>query len=548
MSGSTACARVIISELINCGVTDVVLCPGSRNAPLSYEVFEADRIGLLRLHVRIDERNAAFTALGMAKASHRPVPVITTSGTATGNLHPAVMEAAHSNVPVVAITADRPGVMINTGANQATQQRGLYAAHVRAEVLLASDDNDPRAWRFQLGRVLSHCDGRRGAGPGPVQINVGFSAPLTPEPIDGVASGTREIAPGGAPADPVWLTGSEQTVIIAGDTTPAQGAQIAALAERANIPLLAEPSSNARGSAAAISGYRILLQSSLARDIERVIVIGHPTLSRPVAALMQRTDIELIIVAPGGDWTDPAMNADRVLPAVDLEAGTTGSSDWLHRWQQAEVALRPRLAELIEPAGQPVWLTGPALADQVWTQLTTADVLFAGSSSPIRDLDLAGYNPSPPTCYANRGLAGIDGSISTAAGIALATGHGVHALLGDLTFLHDCGGLVVGGQEPQPQLRVVIANDDGGSIFATLEHGDPAHLSAYERIFGAPPAADLSGFAAATGASYRKISTAAELHDTLQEPIAGLEIIDVAVDRGHRRTLDEQLTALAATL
>ncbi len=546
MTGSTACARVIVARLIDFGVHDVLLCPGSRNAPLSYEVFGADRTGRIRLHVRIDERSAAFTALGIAKATGRPVPVITTSGTAAGNLHPAIMEAAHSRAPLVAITADRPAGMVHTGANQTTQQPGLYAAHVRAQAQLASDDSDPRSWGFQLDRVLSRCAGRRGTSPGPVHLNVAFSEPLTPERIEPVDAGGRQIDAVAARPDPVQLLTTKQTVIVAGDAAPSRGAKCAALAERAGIPLLAEPSSNARGSATAISGYRILLQSELARDIERVIVVGHPTLSRPVTGLLQQDNVEVIVVDPHDDWIDPAMSADRVVADVDFPAGQQASTDWLRRWRQADTALRRPLTELTSRSQPP--LTGPQVADIVWSQLTTEDVLYAGSSNPIRDLDLAGPNPSPPVCYANRGLAGIDGSIATAAGTALATGRGVHALLGDLTFLHDINSLLTGPSEPQPRLRILIADDGGGSIFATLDHGDPAYSSAYERIFATPADVQIAGLAEATGASYVKVGEPEQLRHVLRQPIRGIQVVDILVDRRERRSLDAQLKALAGTV
>ena len=392
MSGSTSCARVVVEELISYGVRDVVLSPGSRNAPLAYELFEADKIGLLRMHVRIDERSAAFTALGLAKASDAPVPVITTSGTATGNLHPAMMEAWHSRIALIAITADRPGTVIDTGANQTTRQQGLYSAHVRAEVQLSSDDLNPRSWRFQLHRALVAASGRRSMISGPVHINIGFSEPLVPEPIEAIEEEYCEIGPVGGTAPLTGLPGEPQTVIIAGDLPPARGLALAELADRTGIPLLAEPSSNARGAAAGISAYRLLLQSSLADDIERVLVVGHPTLSRPVSALMRRDDIELIIVDPAPEWTDPAMNADRVIAAFDV-VDASPDNDWLRRWQQADRTVRPLIEDVI---AEPELITGPALADLLWRRLGADDLLFVGSSSPIRDLDLAGAHPAPP--------------------------------------------------------------------------------------------------------------------------------------------------------
>ncbi len=544
MTGSTACARVVVEELISFGVRDVVLAPGSRNAPLAYEIFEADKIGLLRLHVRIDERSAAFTALGLAKASELPVPVVTTSGTAAGNLHPAMMEAWHSRVPLLAITADRPGTLLDTGANQTTRQRGLFADHVRASVQLSSNDQDPRAWRFQLQRVLVAASGRRTMVGGPAHLNIAFTEPLVPEPIEVVEEEYREIGPVAGPAAVTELAAEPQTVIVAGDLPPDRGRELAAAADRVGIPLLAEPSSNARGAQASISAYRLLLQSSLSDDIERAIVVGHPTLSRPVNTLMRRDDIDLVVVDPSPEWADPTMSADRVVAAFAI-AGDRADPDWLARWQLADRTVRPLIDEAVAGPGP---VTGPALADRLWRGLGAEDLLFVGSSSPVRDLDLAAGHLAPPTTYANRGLAGIDGAVSTAAGIGLATDRPVHALLGDLTFLHDSNGLILGAAEPRPRLRIVVADDDGGSIFATLEQGHPAQMRAFERVFGTAHGTDLGALAAASGVGYRRLSDLAELDDVLAGPPAGLEVVDVAVDRRHRRTLDQRLNSIAARL
>ncbi len=176
------------------------------------------------------------------------------------------------------------------------------------------------------------------------------------------------------------------------------------------------------------------------------------------------------------------------------------------------------------------------------------DALFAGSSNPIRDLDLAPINSFAPLVYANRGLSGIDGNVSTAAGIALALERPTHALLGDLTALHDATGLVIGRAEPRPDLRFVIANDDGGSIFATLEQGEPAHMGAFERLFGTPQGLRFEALAAAAGIGYRRVETAADLAQMLAEPPVGVELVEAVIDRAHRRTLDREIIALAATL
>jgi 2-succinyl-5-enolpyruvyl-6-hydroxy-3-cyclohexene-1-carboxylate synthase len=273
------------------------------------------------------------------------------------------------------------------------------------------------------------------------------------------------------------------------------------------------------------------------------VVFGQPTLSRPITQLLSRDDIELVVVSGYADWIDPGRAASLVTDAVRLpEPGDRG---WFETWREADKMLRERLDALL--AAQP-YFTGPALAATLWASLDAHGVLFAGSSSPIRDLDLAPISSASPLVYANRGLSGIDGSVSTAAGIALALERPTHALVGDLTALHDATGLVIGREEPRPDLRLVVANDDGGSIFATLEQGEPAHMGAFERLFGTPVGVQFEDLSAAARIGYRRVQTADELSEVLADPPAGLQLVDAAIDRAHRRTLDREITALAATL
>jgi 2-succinyl-5-enolpyruvyl-6-hydroxy-3-cyclohexene-1-carboxylate synthase len=540
---ATLCARVIVAELIRHGVTDLVLAPGSRSAPLAYEAFEADRIGLLRLHVRLDERTAGFLALGLAKGSGAPVAVLTTSGTAAANLFPAVLEAAHAYQPLVLITASRPRALINTGANQTTDQDQLFGRHVRGYAGLSDQTADPPTWRFEVARLLAAATGRRNRRPGPVQLNVELSDPLVPTGFDRPPAVADLVLTAVRASEPTELPTGPQTVIVAGDAPPAVGREVARLAARAGVPLLAEPSSNARSGAAALGTARLLAGSNLAEDVERVVVYGHPTLSRPVSRLLARDDLELVVVSAYPDWVDPGRVATVVTDAVRFAEPEAG--EWLARWRQADAELRQGLDALL--AGLP-YFSGPVLAAALWTALAEQDVVFVGSSSPVRDLDLAPVTSASPAVYANRGLGGIDGNVSTAAGIALATERPVHALLGDLTTLHDLTGLLRPPGEPQPDLRIVVANDTGGSIFATLEPGRPAHSPAYERLFGTPHAADFAALAAAVGCGYVRVRNAAELGAALGSPPQGLELVEAVIDRSQRRTLDTAITGLAATL
>lgn len=538
MGDASRCAQLVVTELLGAGVQEVVLSPGSRSAPLAYELFEADKIGLLRLHVRIDERTAGFLALGLAKASEHPVAVVTTSGTATANVHPAVLEAFHSRVPLIVLTADRPRAVRYAGGNQTTDQTGLFTRHVRAETQIDDNPATPRSWRFELGRVLTAATGARSGTPGPVHINVSFSEPLVPGPESPPIQPEMTVLPRHWRAEPVELTPGPQTLVVAGAMSPTAGAAARAFAEQADLPLLAESVSNARGGPNALTTGRILLRTELGEEIERVVMFGHPTLSRPVLRLLARDDLDLIVVSRTAEWIDPGTSARVVADAAVLDPA---GDDWRSRWVEADESMTTRLAGLLD--GLP-YLSGPTVAARLWSALGGADTLVVGSSSPVRDLDLATVTADPPAVYANRGLAGIDGTVSTAVGVGLIVERPTHALMGDETFLHDLTGLITGRLEQRPDLRIVVANDNGGSIFATLEHGHPTHSSSYERIFGTPHDVDIERLATATGARYARVETADQLDEVLAEPPLGIEVVEAVIDRRLRRVLDNQIGAL----
>jgi 2-succinyl-5-enolpyruvyl-6-hydroxy-3-cyclohexene-1-carboxylate synthase len=542
MGDASRCAQLVVTELLGAGVQEVVLSPGSRSAPLAYELFEADKIGLLRLHVRIDERTAGFLALGLAKAAERPVAVVTTSGTAAANLHPAILEAFHSRIPLVALTADRPRAVRNAGGNQTTDQAGLFARHVRAETQIDDTPATPRSWRFELTRVLTAATGARSGTPGPVHLNLSFSEPLVPGVETAPIQPELRVEPRRSEPDPVELTVGPQTLVVAGAMTPAEGSAVRSFAEQADLPLLAESVSNARGGANALATGHLLLRTGLGAEIERVVMFGHPTLSRPVMRLLAREDVELVVVTSAADWVDPGTNARVVADAVALTAARDG---WRERWTEADQAMTARLAEVLDGLA---YLSGPVVAARLCSALGPADTLVVGSSSPVRDLDLAPVSDEPPAVYANRGLAGIDGTISTAIGVGLVVERPTHALVGDETFLHDSTGLVVGRLEQRPDLRIVVANDNGGAIFATLEHGHPTQSGAYERIFGTPHDVDLERLATSTGAAYRRVETGEDLADVLAEPPLGIEVVEAVIDRRLRRTLDSEIGALTITV
>jgi len=521
MNPSTALATVIVDELIRGGVREAVLCPGSRNAPLSFALHEADTEGRLRLHVRIDERTAGFLALGLAKASGRHVPVVTTSGTAAVNLHPPVVEADYSAVPLVLLTADRPAELRGTGANQTIDQVDLYGRSVRFFADVSVDD-EPRVagWRTLVALALS-------AGlDGPVHLNVAFREPLVPdgdpgwpEPLDVEIERHRRRPPAPEIAP---LDASARTVVVAGDQA---GRVPRDLAQTGGWPLLAEPSSGSRAGPNALGTYRLLLDH-VGADIERAVVAGRPTLSRAVTRLLARDDVEIIRV-PG----------DSGPPKVTGQADTS----WLGRWRAADDRARAAIRDVLE--GEP--LTGPAIAQLLARAVPGEGLLVAGSSSPVRDLDLADPWDDPPLVLANRGASGIDGTVSTAVGAALAHGGPAFALMGDLTFLHDSTALVIGPDEPRPDLTLVVVNDDGGGLFSVLEQGAPEHAAAFERLFGTPHGVDLKSLCAATHSSYQLVDSSDDLARALA-PVPGIRVLEVRTDRTSTRDLHHRLAAAVA--
>ena len=581
MNPSTALARVLVDSFLDLGVTELVLSPGSRSASIALAALEASQRApgpgrrSLRLHVRIDERSAGFLALGLAKASGRPVAVVTTSGSAVANLHPAVLEAHHAGVPLVVLTADRPPELRGVGANQTADQVKLFGDVVRLfhEVGVARREPGQVAyWRNLAGRAVVAARGDRNRDPGPVHLNLAFADPLLPtgdddwpEPLDRPPGPTRSDAVR-PPAAPYELEAGPRTVVLAGDGA---GRSARWLAEVGGWPLLAEPSSGARSGPNAIGPYRLLLDRvGLGAAIERVVMYGSPSLSRPVTRLLGRAGVELVVVSDRATWPDPARRAALVVWAAALlgtEAGTPRAEPdtWLATWLDA-AATASRAVDAVLGVGLDCedGLTGPLVARMVAASVGPGRLLFAGSSSPIRDLDLVMdpyHHESGPagdgqaTVLANRGLSGIDGTVATAIGAALA--HPPHrdgpalALLGDLTFLHDSNGLVIGPDEPRPDLTFVVVNDDGGGLFHLLEPGAPEHAGAFERVFGTPHGVDLRSLCAATGTPYVRAATASALAGALERLGDGIRVIEAPVARADRRQLHERIrTAVEAAL
>ena len=539
MNPSTAQARVVVDELIRGGVSDVVLCPGSRNAPLAFAMADADRAGRLRLHVRIDERTAGFLAVGLASGSGRPVPIAMTSGTAVANLGPAVVEANYARVPLIVLSANRPYEMLGTGANQTMEQLGYFGTQVRAAISTGLAETGAERlemlnaqWRSATCRVLAAATGARTANSGPVQFDIPLREPLVPDadsdpnefPLGRPDGQPWTLTPPVTFDEPIDIDITEDTVVIAG-----HGAGVHP--NLAHLPTVAEPT--------APHAVTPLHPLALSRVRPRqVIMLGRPTLHRPVTALLADPAIPVYALTTGPRWPDVSGNSQ----ATGTRARTTGTADpqWLRRCEQAN---RSALAAVHAQLAAHPLTTGLHVAAAVAAAVRSGDQLVLGASNPVRDVALVGLNTEGIAVRSNRGVAGIDGTVSTAIGAALAHTSRTIALLGDLTFVHDASGLLIGPTEPTPAgLTIVVSNDNGGGIFELLEQGDPRFADVSARIFGTPHDVDVLALCRAYHVDSRQIEVD-DLRGALDEPHEGMRVLEVKADRSTLRRLHADIRA-----
>ncbi|MGH3186547.1 MAG: 2-succinyl-5-enolpyruvyl-6-hydroxy-3-cyclohexene-1-carboxylic-acid synthase [Streptosporangiaceae bacterium] len=570
MNPATAFGLTFADELIRCGLRDVVLAPGSRSTPLAMAFFDAEQRGLIRLHVRIDERSASFAALGMAKVARRPVAVLCTSGTAAANFHPAVIEADESAVPLLVLTADRPPELRATGANQAIDQVKLYGSAVRWFCEVGAPERRQGAvgyWRSLACQGWSLASGSAGGPPGPVHLNLALRDPLTPdlpggprsqdwpEPLDGRPddipwtrfSGSRGPGGyGGAGSPPgemqLDLPWTERGVLVCGDGDYDASALVE-LAGRAGWPVLAEPSSGARYGPNALSAYQYLLSTAdfmAGHRPDLIVSAGRPGLSRAQLAFIGIPVGRHVVIAQGpGRWADPQRVATDVAAGIRLTGAPTGPAGWLDGWRRVDEAAR-RAVDAVLDSGDS--LSEPRLARDLGHGLPEGALLWTGSSLPVRDLDCHLAPRADIRVLASRGASGIDGTTSAAIGAALAHGGPAFALIGDLAFLHDAPGLALGSGEPRPDLCLIVVNNDGGGIFSGLEQA--AFPGSFERLFGTPHGTSLRHLAAAFGLPYHRLEHPDDLMKAL--PGAGLRIVEATTDRAAGTALRARLREEAA--
>ena len=540
---------MVVDELIRGGVRDVVLCPGSRNAPLAFALADADRAGRLRLHVRIDERTAGYLAIGLAAGSGRPVPIAMTSGTAVANLGPAVVEANYARVPLILLSANRPYELLGTGANQTMEQLGYFGTQVRAAIslgLAADTDFGPHdalnasgpfdaqnaAWRSATCRVLAAATGARTANAGPVQFDIPLREPLVPE-----ADSDPNDFPPGRPDGRPWTysppVNFDQPLLIdlTADTVVIAGHGAGVHPNLAHLPTVAEPT--------APHPATPLHPLALAQvRPKQVIMLGRPTLHRQVSALLADPAIPVYALTTGPRWPDVSGNS--MATGTRAETSGTPDADWLRRCAEADARVAAVVREQL--ALHPL-TTGLHVAAAVAAAVRPGDQLVLGASNPVRDAALVGLNTEGVAVRSNRGVAGIDGTVSTAIGAALAHPGRTLALLGDLTFVHDASGLLIGPTEPVPNdLTIVVSNDNGGGIFELLEQGDPRFSDVASRIFGTPHDVDVGALCRAYHVEARQIEVD-DLSGALAEPHDGLRVLEVKADRSSLRQLHAAIRA-----
>ena len=553
-----AFALVLVDELVRHGVTDAVLAPGSRSTPLALAFAEDPRI---RLHVRIDERSASFTAVGLARATGRVVPLLCTSGTAAAEFHAAVLECDAARVPLLVLTADRPGELRGTGANQTIDQIKLYGAAVRwfDEVGVPESRPDSVAyWRATTSHAVAAATGAHGR-PGPVHLNLALREPLVatddgtgfPYPLDGraddrpwaVAEAEQRRIPDGVRSR---LLDARRAVVLAGDLSPApDGAAIAAFAAARGWPLIAEPHSNARRGPAAITGTDAVLRDQTfveAHLPDLVVVCGRLGLSRATLGWLATQSCDVVVVDAYGGWWDPTRSAATLVAADQAAladvAGEPADSAWLHEWRAAGAAATTAIDAVLDETAD---LTEPRVARDLVAALPADALLTVASSMPIRDLDLTMQPRDGLRIVANRGVSGIDGFVSTAVGAAAGHPGPAWALAGDLSLLHDINGLLA---DPMPDLSLVVVNNDGGGIFSLLPQA--ADDEVFERIFGTPHGGDLAQLVSGYGGNHRRLRSVEDLTDALAEPPKGVRVMEIRTDRRDNARLHRALTEQAA--
>ena len=576
-NANTALASAFVEELARGGLRHAVVSPGSRSTPLAVALWRQPGI---EVSVIVDERSAAFFALGAAQATGAPVAMLCTSGTAAANYHPAICEADEAAVPLIALTADRPPELRGVGAGQTIDQIKLYGASVRWFCEVGTHDADDDGlfhYRSIACRALTAARGE--PRPGPVHLNLPWREPLSPVPVEAAVTATDPLALEGRDVRPLTavtpvdmepsaflldevaghISSASAGIIVAGrQLDPELREPIAELAKASGFPILAEPTSQLRcgphDRSHVVSTYDHLLRDETFRDAAKpdlVLRFGEMPTSKPLRTWLAGSGADQIVVDPRCGWNEPTGRAAAILRADPTELASGWAARLANeqrpastRWLEAEAAAREALSSELEGFDE---ITEPGLHLALGQAHADGDLVYVASSMPIRDQE-AFLSSSETDAFflCNRGANGIDGLISSGIGAAHASGRPTTIITGDLGFLHDIGGLA-GLRDVTTPIRIVVINNDGGGIFGFLPQAETLADGEFEALLGTPRGVDVAKAAALFDLPHRRLESLKELSGALA---AGTSLIEVPVDRGsnvahHRRLTDRLLEAIA---
>ena len=532
MNPTSVLAEVIVDQLILDGVKEVVIAPGSRNAPITMAFFRAYQAGRVKFHTRIDERSAAFLALGISKATQSPAVVICTSGSAAANFHPAILEAHHSAIKLIAITADRPARLRRTGANQTTIQVGIFGAAVNVSLDIFAPTKPEvgqiAKWRGEISAALNES--------GPIHLNLQFEEPLIGELewIEPLSAGIPEVTEKLEPLPrPIGSYETHGVILVGHDRAEISMVEIELLAEKLGWPILSE---DPLSSSKVIPHASLLVGNSERRELLKpkiAMVIGRLTLSRSLNSYLELADFRIIVDSRIGE-IDTARSGDEIhlaLPEVDQQKI---DSEWIKLFNESSVEIHSKISNYLKSWSE------PTVVNEFVSQLPKNSTLFVASSRPIRDIESFATPRADLETFANRGLAGIDGNISTVIGIAL-NRRKTFAVIGDLAFLHDINGLLLGPEEVQPDLIILVISNDGGGIFSTLPQNG---VVGFERIFGTPHGRSIAKVAESYGIPAIEVRTLEALGAQIARDTKGIRVIVALMpDRESNAKLLKQISS-----
>ncbi|MGD7044364.1 2-succinyl-5-enolpyruvyl-6-hydroxy-3-cyclohexene-1-carboxylic-acid synthase [Jeotgalibacillus proteolyticus] len=553
----TAYVSTFIQQLVHGGVTKAVISPGSRSTPLAYLLQDHPMIDC---HVNVDERSAAFYALGMAKVSRSPVVLVCTSGTAAANYYPAVVEAHYARIPLIVLTADRPHELREVGAPQAVNQLHLYGQHVKWFADMALPEDRENVLQHVVRTAIKAVAKAKDAPMGPVHLNFPFREPLSPvlgqwetvkrKPVS-IVSSKNTLSDEAADYIASQVNEAKKGIIIAGPAAePSANRALLQLADKTGFPVLADPLSFLRSDLsdrnALIEGYDAFLKDENVKRLlapDCIIRFGAMPVSKPLLQFIASLEeVPHLLVDQGTDWRDPSSSVTDYIDcdeksfseAVSSRLTGQSNSEWLALWKKINETTISEIERHIHDEKDE-----GAVVGRVLQSLPKNCHVMAGNSMPIRDLDTFWTRFSAPfTLWANRGANGIDGVVSTALGIAAETKEPVYLIIGDLSLFHDLNGLLAAKQHPV-NLHIIVLNNNGGGIFSFLPQAEePLH---FETLFGTPPSLDFSHAAKLYSLFYQKLESIEEVQSGLNQLIKekGVTLTEIQTDRnenvhGHR--------------